>query len=1194
MTFRSLLTLSSWKRFRLSDVLSSFSWLDWLGLAVVVVLLVLLGYLIWRRKYGKGSNKAFIPELTVPVKLLLPPDCLVKVWRGFVREIPWRLRPDALRAPLSLVIGEAGCGKTGIIDRYADWQGQEFRFHPSAINDPLLQVYLGAKSLVLEFGSTLLYDTSPAAYKAIKKLWRRIPPSPQTVMVIDVTTLLFPEMEQLRESGHALFGKLKVFGELEREPLPLILALSHMDRVPGFIEFCVFLEEAGIPLQLDFPERDGIAQLEFCLEDYQVHLRRALVTRPAQDYLKIVDFLNEAPRIFRVLVDFLRVAGLEQNVASPPVIRLCLLSEQVHSFGCQPFALPFGATERTPFILNNHAKTALALLLTGFTYFVGSYLYEQKMVSETRKSILAISSIPIQHYAEKVSPLFLDFSSNLNKNPELSFMPNFFLEVEQNNNALLIAQIRKQYLIPRLKEIQFEPDASFKTTRFLAVLYATRTNEVGNIVLRRPEKTAVDMALYGQLIDEYITYNTHTDDLDHILNQLTYAKLPDTIHDNSLWIGLFRSFKPLLQKPFITEAELKALQDRLVPFMTIINRLEYYKFHDQTSKWLEQHTSLHLEHDTQIELRQKSITDLMQLVGGLRLSTAEACSMSLSLSECLVLVQSVATSKPDPAASEILIHLDGNDFSFTAKQWNDLIGRSRVSNILRSLISNHRNNGGWVFFNASSSYTDVEMNSSNNGGMLFAGKARIDGRLTIEAFEQNVKPAVMALTDVVSKLPIDVSEKKHFSDFVLKSLGVYSDNYVSAYLNYFKQFQIRIDSPWGLNYVLNDLQQPNSPLLETLVQIKNNTALSFPPSANFQPFAQKLTVFRFIQRLMEEKNGVYPEFQKYQFLMAQMQQEMDPNKPYLPKKTGDDAAALKGVLTPIGRVAWAMLLNEDSAYSILVKNWLVNVGILDEWQQPFLAPVQKVQKFGTDEINQHLAGIWTDIWDSNVTPLLVKFPFQPTAGASEELALDDLIKTFHPKLGVFWSTFQLYLSPLSTFSNGVWVRRHDLSESVKLPENYLKRLNSVQQLTANLWDVQGSPKPLELSVKPGLLPTFNSKQILRAPLVSLTYLRKGEHSVLGFNQQADWQKLSLEWWKVQAAEVGMEFRKDADPTRVYTDLAVTDSSWNFFRLLQQGQQEGSQRYRWQLAHPNFPKQPLNLEFIFQANPLAVFANLAGS
>jgi hypothetical protein len=452
----------------------------------------------------------------------------------------------------------------------------------------------------------------------------------------------------------------------------------------------------------------------------------------------------------------------------------------------------------------------------------------------------------------------------------------------------------------------------------------------------------------------------------------------------------------------------------------------------------------------------------------------------------------------------------------------------------------------------------------------------------------------MGLSDIVAKLPIDANEKKYFGDFVLKHLGTYSDRYVSSYSNYFRQFQVRINSSWGLNYVLDDLQQPNSQLLETLVQIKNNTVLNLTSSPSFQPLAQKLAVFRFIQRLMEEKNGVYPEFQKYQLMMAQMQHEMDSREPYLPKKSDDNAASLKGALTPIGRVAWSMLAHEDGSYSALVKNWLQNAGIMGNWQQPFLAPVQKVEEFGTAEINQNIAGIWLDIWSSNVAPLLVKFPFTANAGRDQELAMDDLVKTFHPKQGVFWITFQQYLSPLSTLGNGIWVKRHDLSDSLVLPANYLHRLNAAQQLTANLWDEQGNPKPLQSYVKPGLLPTFDSKQIPQAPLVSLSYLRKGGVSVLGFNQQADWQKLSLEWWIPQPAEVGMEFRKDDDPTQVYTDITVGDSPWNFFRLLQQGQVTGTQNYRWKLAHPNFPQQPLNLDFSFQANPLAIFANLAGS
>ncbi|MFA5984054.1 MAG: hypothetical protein WC782_08565 [Methylococcaceae bacterium] len=1184
----------------LDNILAVLTWLDWFGLSLVLVLLGVLAYLIWERKYAGTDGKLAMPEITVPTELAMPADSLLRVWRGFVSGIPWRLRPDALSVPLSVVIGDAGCGKSCVIDHYADWQGQAFSFRPSTINDPLLQIYLGAKALVLEFGAALLYDTNPAAYQAMKKLWRHLPPNPQAVMVIDAGTLLAPQAEQLRQSGYAMFGKLKVFGQLEGKPLPLVLTLSQMDKVTGFVEFCAFLEAEGIPLRLEFPERDGITQLETCLENYQQHLPRALLTRPAQDYLKIVSFLNAAPRLFRVLNDFLRVAGLAQDVGSPPVVRLCLLSQHCDSFGSQPFALP-PSTLKPPLIsLNNHAKAALALLLVGLVYLVWGYRYQQNLETQVFENIKTVRSTPVEYYDEKISPLFLNYSADLNKNALLSFMPKYFTEVDNFNKYLLITEIRKYYLLPLLKQIQLERDADFKTARFIGFLYATPSNEITQILAKTPEKNPIDIEKYGLLMKDYVQNNTHTEELDSMLNSITYANPETDSGDLAPWLVLFRGFNQLFNKPYITEAEFKALQQHLIPFFEVINRFDYYSDAPEIRKWLIQHTNLHLNFSevssVRSELRQKNIAQLLGFIKHLEFSDTKSCPPSLSLTGCLTAIQAVANANTPITTAEMNFTLSGEYFSFTPKQWLDFMTRSRVTVLLRNFVYEHSNrkDEGWIFFKSPSNYIDVELNASNSGRLLFSGKARIDGRLTADAVERDVKPSIMALTEIVSKLPIDGYEKKHFEDFVLKNLSAYSDQYVSAYLNYFRQFQVRIETPWDLNYILADLQQPNSQLLETLVQIKTNTALNLSVSPSFKAFSQKLMAFNVIQRLMEEKNGVYPEFQKYQLIMAQMQQEIDSREPYLPKPTDGEAASLKGTFTPLGRVAWATLLNEDSAYTALLKSWLQNVGLQKEWQQPFMAPVQKAVEFGNVEINQIIAGLWSDIWDSNVAPVLVKFPFIANAGADKEVSTDDLTQIFHPKQGVFWVTFQDYLAPLCHLSNGVWVKRQQLSNLVELPTNFQERLNAVQQLTASLWDVQGNPIPLQFLIKPGLLPTFDKTLIPNAPLVSLSYIREGGVSVLGFNQQAEWQKFALEWWAAKPAQVGLEFRKDADPTQVYNEVTVDNSAWNFFRLLQQGQFAGTQQYRWLVNHPNFPQQPLNLEFSFKANPLAVFANLAGS
>jgi hypothetical protein len=661
-----------------------------------------------------------------------------------------------------------------------------------------------------------------------------------------------------------------------------------------------------------------------------------------------------------------------------------------------------------------------------------------------------------------------------------------------------------------------------------------------------------------------------------------------------------------LKKPFVQEFELKSAQKQAEKLLGVINQFGYYQDQPEIVQWLMTHTNLHLnlqvQFDTQTELRQKNIAQLLSLVSNLRLSDTEACPAAISISRCLGQLQAVANARPDFTDSVMTFNLDDEYFSFSSQQWTDLITRSRVSIMLRNIILlRGRSNNGWVFFDSPSVYLDLQMNAGSDSGMLSLGKARIDGRLTAEAFNNNVKPTLMALSDIVDKLPIDAEEKRHFTDFVLNNLQTYSDRYINAWLNYFRQFQIRIDNPWTLNYVLDQIQQSNSPLQETLLQIKNNTALDMPPLPYFQSFAQRLTVFRFIQRLMQEKNGEYPEFQKYQAIMLQMQNDISSQEPYVPKKFGDDAAGLKAALTPVGRVAWPMLLNEEGSYIKLVKNWLQSAEILSAWQTPFLAPVKKVSELGTLEIQQVTDGIWQDIWNSNVLPQLDKFPFQQEAGQDRELTVDDLNKVFHPKQGAFWIGFNQYLTPLCVFGNGVWAQRQELVDKIPMPKHFLDRLNTVQQLTANLWDVQGNPKPLQFSVMPGLMPTFDTKLMPRATLVSLTYLRIGSSSILGFNQKPDWQNLSLEWWTSQATEVGMEFRKDAGTTRSYADINISDSNWNFYRLLQQGKMTMTNSYGqknipyvWHLSHPDYPQQLLNLEFSFKNNPWSIFAKLAGS
>jgi hypothetical protein len=748
--------------------------------------------------------------------------------------------------------------------------------------------------------------------------------------------------------------------------------------------------------------------------------------------------------------------------------------------------------------------------------------------------------------------------------------------------------------MPLLKELKNEKNSAFKTVRFLGLLYATKNNDISKILEKNPEKNPIDILLYGNLLADYLEYNTHTEELDPIINAMGINKYYIYADDNTPWILLFHSLEQLLKKPYIEEKEFEALKEKLLPFLGIMDSLDYYGEHDEINQWLKNNTGLRLNTQNESELRQRNIYQLLTLVNNLKINKHYSCVASSSLKECLEAVQIIMNDKnSDNINSNIEFNIDNKHFLFEPIQFDNLIIRSKISLMLRKFISSHQVYDGAIFFSTLQYNNDLDINFYKTTGVPLTTRTNVDRRFTFDAFEQNVKPSVMAMTDVIEKLPIDINEKKRFNEFIFKNFEVYSDEYVSAYLNYFKQFQVNIDSIWGINYVIDDIQKSNSQLQDVLIDIKTNTKLNLPDDPYFRSFAQKLAVFRFIHQLMEDKNGVYPRFQKYQSMMSQMQHEINSQEDYIPKKT-EENGDLKAALPSIGRVAWAMDMNEEGSYLKLVQNWLQSEGIQDAWQQPFLAPVQKVKEFGTNEINKMVNYIWSDIWDSNVLPLLSKFPFSTNAGLDKELNIDDLTRIFHPKQGEFWNTFGRYLAPMYRLNNGVWVRRQELNKSVVLPANLTERLNAIARLTNNLWNEQGNPKPLELLVKPGLLPTFDNQQMPNAPLVALTYLRKGGGSVLGFNQQSEWQKFYVEWWKIEPTIVGMEFRRDNDPDRAYADLSVSDSNWSLFRLLHQGRIISGQRYFWSVAHPNFPKEPLGIEFLFQSNPFSVFSTLSGS
>jgi len=136
--------------------------LKWLVLLLIPI--AVFFYLRWKKKKNLAGHEE---------KAKLPKNSLKKIYQKFLSGLPAHVRRSILNFEPYVVLGEAGSGKSEIINNYSDWEAQSLAFYPSYSTDPNLQLYLASGSLIQEIPSTLLHDVSSSAADALKRLWRQ-------------------------------------------------------------------------------------------------------------------------------------------------------------------------------------------------------------------------------------------------------------------------------------------------------------------------------------------------------------------------------------------------------------------------------------------------------------------------------------------------------------------------------------------------------------------------------------------------------------------------------------------------------------------------------------------------------------------------------------------------------------------------------------------------------------------------------------------------------------------------------------------------------------------------------------------------------------------------------------------------------------------------------------------------------------
>ena len=1231
-----------------------FEWEYWpylIAILALVTIILALIYFIKKRRSASGEKKQAKPDIEQKKKQKgMPASSLAKVWKGFLKEIPWAVRPNVMAYEHFIVFGEAGAGKSALIDNHTDWQGHARQFYPSYTTNPLLQIYLGSKVLVQEIPASLLSDTSEYARRAMLKLWKPLfrRKDPTVVIVLNGVALQTDEpeyLEYLKQNAQIIRGKINLLGQIRKKPVKVRIALTHMDQFEGFFEFSQFLTQSNIPLKLEFGSKGDLTDISGCLDPYEEHLTRALTSLPADKYLKAITFMRQAPKLFQYLSVFIKFLQNPDPLSlEPEVTRLYLTSQtEGETPVLNPFAPSLTAREIQKLDpLFKHRVAAAAMGIAGLVYLSAAYLYERNLIAERYREMAILEVSPPARYDQKMHELIP--VAYMQQHPLMKLLPDFFPDINREITRRCIENIRKFYLFPAVERVSVETtktayaatgqlitissperqysrkieDAKDKALYLLALIYATRDNELGQLIQNNLPQWSHILNISKTMIEDYVNNNESSWHVSLDTKKLSFLQSKSTFDDPRSWMVYFAEISRLYQQPVLTRVEFEKLQKETDHFLGVIQQLELYdlssKIPELLKKEAPQGINVDLIAKKESQIRQETVKNFLKFIKNSNINYPEVTD-NLGLTGLLENLKVMLNFKGPEGERELLFRFlfGGEEFKFNAQQWNDLLNRSRITLFLREFVNHYKRQDGLLFFPADKEFDDLVMNASNDGRFLFIGHARVDGRFTKDAIEKRVKPILTELPVVMDNLPVSQKDKSYFSNFLFKEVEAYGRRYAQYYRKYYMEFDIKAGSPGALRFVLSQMVLPSSPFMEVLLTMRDNTQIDPGKNEYLRSIALKLAEFEFIKRLMGEQKGTFPELDKYKALLEQMQMDMQDQQGPTGKKDKDEPVTLfKNRLTPLGRIGFAIFNGEKDSYSNLVKLWLNSVGVPPQWQDIFLAPVWQAYFLGMTEVETEIGKIWTDLWQTDIQPLYSKFPFEISSG--EDISTEALKNATHPS-GHFWQTYQGMLAPFCMEEGRRWRKRTGPFDVPKLPNNMLPTVNAVAQLSSVLWDKEGKERPLEFMLRPGPLPSV----LPHEPIAVLSYLHVGESAVFGFNQKPSWKKVKFYWQNPYWASVGVEFTTKDKASRIKKTIEVPTSYWSFYRLLQKTDEyaavnklydsakgaksarrlsgtgngkkaEALRTLTWVIKSPatNVESRPMDIIFSIQSDPWAIF------
>jgi type VI secretion system protein ImpL len=883
--------------------------------------------------------------------------------------------------------------------------------------------------------------------------------------------------------------------------------------------------------------------------------------------------------------------------------------------GARPFHAsldPDAARKPDPY--RNHRLGAIGCAAAGILYMLGGYLYERQLWNPAYQAVLQYPDATTPDHERALRKQIKRFTERRDIRRPMRYLPSFFSKEEETLDQLLSQAIRTHHLLPGLGHALASDRPHRRSLYFLALLYATRDNSLGKRILEDSSPHWVNATgLEQDVITTYVDITLEPYGLKPPLEHLPTQLVPDATNDAQQWVLFFQRLERTFAGGSLSPDELSRLRQEADALLKALAIIQQYKESPVLLRELEEATHFGLPAIYEPALAavkasalfgdgMPTVERLLKLVRGGALSGAEA-EVRL-LSDFNGRARLLLDGQPGEAGETFRFQVGAQLFTFESQKWDHVIRASATRELVRRFTDGRASRPSSIFFHGTERLSPLVMNPLSDGTFLFTGRAELDGRFTRVAFDEYVRPVLTDFTTLAARLGRD--ERTAVEQFVASEVRKYANSYVSAVDTYYHAFGVRADSRDSLQILLKQMLGPGSPFTEMLHAVRDNTRVELDEKAVplFSPMKLALAKYAPLHKVLAEQESGASEFENYRAILEQLRQSLalegaaalDGARPEEPKpEEKKDAAAaeaeglqrLPDLLSPAGRMSLAILHRQKGSYEDLVVTWLTSVKLHGELSGPFLAPVQALHALGRKEIEETVARLWSERISSELSNVLRSFPFDPDS--RQDVRPEELTALFHPQTGRFHQLTRRFIEPISTRTVVGWRKLDTGNRRLSVPPDLYETLNNVDVLTRRLWDSEGNPRPLRLTV--GSVP-FKSSASANS-ILTLVYLNSGTSSLLNFNQQPLSKPLEIDWTRPRQARLSIETIAPDSGTKTYPPAILSEiSPWSLLHLLKRASRQ-EDLWAWtfdlgpeQQGRNDNPK--MTVKFQLQDDPWSLF------